>query len=48
MKQIRQKYARIVKYWRISYRQSSDRDRLVVGVFALLMLTYFWWAILAL
>jgi hypothetical protein len=47
MKQIKQKYARILKYWRISYKQSSGRDRLILGVFTLLMLTYVWWAILA-
>ena len=48
MKQIKQKYVRILKYWRISYKQSSERERLIVGVFALMMLTYFWWALLAL
>jgi hypothetical protein len=48
MKQIKQKYARILKYWRISYKQSSERERLIVGVFALMMLTYFWWALFAL
>jgi hypothetical protein len=47
MKQIKQKYARIVKYWRVSYKQSSERDRLILGVFTLLMLTYVWWAMLA-
>jgi len=46
MKQIKQKYERIVKYWRISYRQASGRDRLLMGVFTLMMLTYMWWAIL--
>jgi hypothetical protein len=46
MKQIKQKYARIVKYWRISYRQASGRDRLVMGTFTLMMLVYMWWAIL--
>jgi hypothetical protein len=48
MKQIKQKYERIVKYWRVSFKQSSERERLIVGVFALLMLTYAWWALLAL
>lgn len=48
MKRIKRKYERIVKYWRISYKQASERERLVVGVFTLMMLTYVWWAFLAL
>lgn len=47
MKRIKEKYNRIVKYWRISYQQASGRDRLVIGVFTFMMLTYMWWAILA-
>lgn len=47
MKRMKEKYKRIVKYWRISYKQSSDQDRLFIGVFTFMMLTYMWWAILA-
>jgi hypothetical protein len=46
MRQIKQKYERIVKYWRISYQQSSGRDRLLLGGFTLMMLAYFWWSML--
>ena len=43
MKQIQEKVKRTVKYWRISFKQTSGRDRLYIGLFALLMLTYVWW-----
>ena len=48
MKRIKEKSKRILKYWRISYKQASDRDRLFMGVYTLMVLTYVWWAILAL
>ncbi len=47
MKSIKEKVKRTVKYWRISYEQASERDRLLVGVFTLIVLAYVWWAILA-
>ena len=43
MKRIEEKFKRTVKYWRISYKQASGRDRLYLGLFALIMLTYAWW-----
>ncbi len=48
MKTIKDKLKRTVKYWRISYQQASERDRLLLGAFTLIVLTYVWWAILAL
>ena len=45
MKQIKEKFKRKVKYWRVSYMQASGRDRLSIGLFALLMLAYAWWVI---
>jgi hypothetical protein len=48
MKRIQDKYKRIVKYWRISYKQASDRERLLIGVYTLMALTYLWWMFLAL
>lgn len=48
MKRIKEKYARIVKYWRISYRQASKEERLLLGLSLLIMLTYLWWGMLAL
>jgi hypothetical protein len=48
MKRPKDKFKRIVKYWRVSYRQASGRERLSVGMFALVMLTYVWWAFLVL
>jgi len=43
MKQIEEKFKRTVKYWRISYKQASGRDRLYIGLFSLLVLVYAWW-----
>ncbi len=47
MKRIKEKVKRTVKYWRVSYEQSSARERLLVGAFTLIVLAYVWWAILA-
>ncbi|HEX9839683.1 MAG TPA: hypothetical protein VGA72_10065 [Anaerolineales bacterium] len=46
MKRIEEKFNRTVKYWRIRYKQASGRDRLSLGMFALVMLVYTWWAML--
>jgi hypothetical protein len=43
MKQLEEKLKRTMKYLRISYQQASERERLVMGMFALIMLTYAWW-----
>ncbi len=43
MKRIEEKFKRTVKYWRISYQQSSERDRLFIGMFTLMVLVYAWW-----
>jgi hypothetical protein len=48
MKQIEEKLKRKVKYWRISYKQASGRERLSIGLFSLLILVYAWWVILVL
>ena len=46
MKRIKEKFNGTVKYWRVSYEQASGEDRLSIGMFALFMLVYAWWAIL--
>ena len=43
MKRIKEKFKRNFKYLRVSYRQASERERLSLGLFALLMLIYTWW-----
>jgi hypothetical protein len=43
MKQMEEKVKRTVKYWRIRYKQTNGRDRLYIGLFALMILTYVWW-----
>jgi hypothetical protein len=47
MKKIKDKVKRTVKYWRISFKQASERDRLLLGAFTLMALVYVWWAMLA-
>ena len=46
MKRIKEKSKRIIKYWRITYQQASENDRLIVGLFFMVMLAYIWWAML--
>ena len=46
MKQIEEKLKRKMKYWRVSYMQASNRDRLLLGAFMLIFLTYAWWMML--
>ena len=48
MKQITEKFRRKVKYLRVSYMQANKRDRLNLGLFALLLLAYAWWVSLVL
>ena len=44
MKRLEEKLKRTVKYWRISYQQSREKDRLSIAMFTLVMLVYMWWA----
>jgi hypothetical protein len=37
-----------MKYYRVSYKQSDKQHRLIMGMFALMMLIYAWWVILVL
>jgi hypothetical protein len=43
MKQIEEKFKRKVKYWLITYKQASGRDRLHLGLYSVLILVYMWW-----
>jgi hypothetical protein len=47
MKQKKDKFRRVVKYWRVRYMQASSQDRLYLGLFIVVMLTYLWWAMLS-
>ncbi len=47
MKQIKEKFKRTVKYWRISYQQANGEDRFFIGVL-LMILAYAWWMIVVL
>ena len=46
MKQIEEKLKRKVKYWRIGFKQASERERLYLGLYGVLILVYTWWYIL--
>jgi hypothetical protein len=48
MKRIEEKFRRTVKYWRISFKQASGRDRLYLGLFGLTVLVYAWWVMVVL
>ena len=44
MKQKKEKFRRVVKYWRVRYVQASTQDRVSVAMFVAVMLTYILWA----
>lgn len=44
MKRIQDKSRRIVKYWRVRYRQASGKERLYLGMYVMTVLAYAWWA----
>ena len=48
MKQLREKVKRTIKYVRVSYKQASGKERLLMGMCTLVMLIYTWWVILVL
>lgn len=48
MKQKKNRFKRVVKYWRVRYVQASKQDRLSVALFIVVMLTYLWWAVMVL
>jgi hypothetical protein len=45
MKRITEKLKRIMKYCRVRYKQSDKQHRLLMGMFALVILVYAWWVI---
>lgn len=48
MRQKKDKFRRVVKYWRVRYMQASNEERLSMGMFLGVMLTYLWWVMLVL
>ena len=48
MKRIEEKLKRKVKYWRTSYHQANGRERLLLGLYGMLILMYAWWYLLVL
>ena len=47
LKQIKEKFKRTVKYWRVSYVQENRRNPLNFGLFGLMLLIYMWWVALS-
>ncbi len=47
MKRIEEKFKRTLKYLRVSYQQARGRERLNLYMFAMLMLIYVWWVMIA-
>ncbi len=45
MKQKKNKFRRVVKYWRVRYMQASTQDRQSVALFVAVMVTLIWWAV---
>ena len=46
MKPKKDKFRRVVKYWRVRYIQASSQERVSLALFIVVMLMYFWWAML--
>ena len=44
MKQKKEKFRRVVKYWRVRYVQAGKEERVSVAMFVVVMLTYILWA----
>lgn len=47
-KRINEKLKRTVKYWRVRYQQSNERERLNLYLFAFVVLSYTWWLLIVL
>ena len=45
-KQINNKFKRAIKYWRVRYQQTTERERLNLTLFAFLAVTYVWWMLM--
>lgn len=46
MEKIKDKSKRLVKYWYVRYKQSSQKDRTFLGMYVLTVLAFIWWAML--
>ncbi len=46
VKRPKDKLKRLVKYWRVSYQQASEKERLSLLMFVLVLLVYTWWAMM--
>ena len=47
-KKLNDKFKRSIKYWRVRYQQSTQRERLNLTLVAFLALTYVWWMLMVL
>jgi hypothetical protein len=45
-KRLHEKFKRTMKYWRVRYQQSNERERLNLYLLVFLMLSYTWWILM--
>ena len=45
-KRIHEKFKRIMKYWRVRYHQSNERERLNLYLLVFLVFSYVWWVLI--
>jgi hypothetical protein len=45
-KPIHEKLKRMMKYWRVRYQQTNERERLTLYLLVFLVLSYAWWVLI--
>jgi len=45
-KRIHEKLKRMMKYWRVRYRQTNERERLNLCLLVFLVFSYAWWVLI--
>ena len=47
-KRIYEKFKRTMKYWRVRYQQTNERERLNLHLLVFLVFSYAWWVLIVL
>ena len=45
-KPIHEKLKRMMKYWRVRYQQTNERERLTLYLLVFLVFSYAWWVLI--
>ena len=45
-KRIHEKLKRMMKYWRVRYQQTNERERLTLYLLVFLVFSYAWWVLI--